>query len=199
MICDNCPYPYKKTQNCKYNIEFKQFDHTEISSDLLEAILEFYNNDFDLLNRKANEVCITSHIFHYFSSKFKDKYYEYDIDPEYNRNGEYAKYYCEDGYAKPDLIIHKRNCNKHNLVYIEFKKHRDLYDEKDLNKIIKFVSNEIPFENGKRLKPYRYKYGVSILLNSRDIKMLWYKNGETEPFENIVFDVKEKGGKYEIC
>lgn len=60
--------------------------------------------------------------------KFSKEYTEYNIDPEYNRNGESCKFFArennpERSKAIPDIIIHKRGCNKYNFAYFEFKAH----------------------------------------------------------------------------
>jgi hypothetical protein len=161
---------------CKNDLPI--FEYEEIREDLLIAINEFYVNDFELLLREVNEVCITSHIFHYFAMKFSEKYCGYNIDPEYNRNGFGCKYYYEDHYAKPDLIIHRRNCNKYNLLYAEFKTHRLQHDAHDQEKILRFISDEFGQENGKKVKPYRFRFGVSVLLNQNSVDLLWYKSGQ---------------------
>lgn len=179
--CDNCPKTGSIGRNCQDDI-FRQFEYEELQDDLLEAIKQFYHHESDLMAIGANEVCITSHIFHYFAMKFADKYCDYNIDPEYNRNGFGAKYYSNDRHAKPDLIIHKRRCNKHNLLYVEFKIGRRDHDSLDKKKIVRFVSNEFGNENGRSVKPYRYRYGVSVILNRNNVRMLWYRNGCTEPF-----------------
>lgn len=187
--CDNCPQKRPYLNKC-LNINPPSFTREDLESDLLEAIKVFYKNDIELINRSANEVCITSHIFHYFSTLFYERYIPYNIDPEYNRNGIGAKYYCQGCYARPDLIIHKRNCNKFNLLYIEFKVGCYNYDDKDLKKITRFVSNEYGEEGGKSVMPYRYQYGVSIILRHYDIRMLWFKNGKKESVGESVYDVK---------
>ena len=112
--------------------------------------------------------------------KFTEKYHGYNIDPEYNRNGFGAKYYNGDRYAKPDLIIHKRNCNKYNLLYAEFKVLVREHDSHDKEKIMKFISNDFGKENGKAVKPYKFRFGVSILLGKKEVKMLWFENGKAE-------------------
>lgn len=182
--CDNCPQANPPLGTCLV-IRPQQFTLDELSSDLLEAIKQFYANDIDLLKRSANEVCITSHIFHYFSLLYKAKYSLYNIDPEYNRNGFGAKYYCQDSYAKPDMIIHKRNCNRHNLLYIEFKVGTIFHCKHDQEKIRKFVSNNFGVENRRRVTPYRYRYGVSVILNERCIDMLWFENGSENSIRQV--------------
>lgn len=187
--CDNCPSTGPRGENCYYDV-FQQFEYEELQRDLLTAIKDFYLRDLDLISIGANEVCITGHIFHYFAMHFTEKYKDYNIDPEYNRNGFGAKYFCRDSYAKPDLIIHKRKCNKHNLLYIEFKVGTKRHDFRDKLKISRFVSNEFGEENQKKVMPYRYRYGVSIILTRCYVRMLWYRNGCLEPFVENTFSTK---------
>lgn len=182
--CDNCPQCRPSLDTCLTE-QFQQFTLDELFNDLLVAIKCFYENDIDLLNRSTNEVCITSHIFHYFASLHKAKYSLYNIDPEYNRNGFGAKYYCQDHYAKPDMIIHKRNCNKHNLLYIEFKVGAIHHCEHDQKKIRRFVSNDFGVESEKPVAPYRYRYGVSVILRMHCIDMLWFENGSENSIRQV--------------
>lgn len=179
--CHNCPRRYANLDSCP---RFKPIvcDYIYLEEDLLTAIKEFYKKDMELLKRNVHELCITSHIFHYFSMFFEEKYAPYNIDPEYNRNGYDPKRYVEKEYARPDMIIHKRNCNKYNLLYIEFKANVSNYDAHDTYKIKEFVF--------KDEYSYNYRYGVSVLLNLNEVKMLWFENGKNESIAQSVFDVK---------
>ena len=178
--CDNCPR--RVGQKCVGEFQDIETSIEKLQDDLVEAIKMLYSKDKYLLDTYVNEVCITSHIFHYFANKFADKYGAYDIDPEYNRFGMYSKFYDEssDGrkvYAKPDMLIHKRNCNKHNLLYVEFKTYWNKDTSGDYYKIKKFISNDSFGGNGNTVISYRYQYGVSILLEKQQITFVWFKNG----------------------
>lgn len=188
--CDNCPKTNRIIRECENNIEVNLIEYETLQLDLIDAIKDFYAYDKELLDRSVNEVCITSHIFHYFMLRYREKYSFYNIDPEYNRNGIGAKYYCGNNYAKPDLIIHKRNCNKHNLLYAEFKVLRPLHSCHDEEKIIRFVSNDFGEENQSPVKPYRYSYGVSVLLEFNRVSLRWFRNGEKAFFVENVFETK---------
>lgn len=52
-----------------------------------------YENQMDLIKRKAYEVCIVSYFWHYFIELFGDVYSNMNIDMEYNRCGMDEKYY----------------------------------------------------------------------------------------------------------
>jgi hypothetical protein len=67
------------------------------------------------------------------------------------------------------------------LLYIEIKTHRKEHDAHDREKILRFISDEYGSENRKPVTPYRFKYGVSILLRTDKVDFLWYKNGSSEP------------------
>jgi hypothetical protein len=95
------------------------------------------------------------------------------------------KYYSIQ-YARPDFIIHRRNCNKHNLVVIEFKpywgdEHRY---ENDFAKLQALTSSESQFCRDGIVRCYKYTYGVHVVLNRRSVPctIFFYKNGEAEPF-----------------
>ena len=184
--CDNCP---QRNPNLKFCLseQIKQFDFEELQNDLLEAIKLFYEKDVDLLKRGANEVCITSHIFHYFALLYEKKYSMYHIDPEYNKNGRQAKYYAPKQYAIPDLIIHRRNCNKYNLLYVEYKVNCSACSESDFRKIVDFVSSDIAVSHSGVAVPYRYKYGVAILINPCRVKFSWYRTDDKNSFAENVY------------
>jgi hypothetical protein len=74
---------------------------------------------------------------------------------EYNKNGVDPKYY-DNGYAQPDLIIHKRLKNKgSNLLIVEFKYAGNNDTDNDMKKLKYFTDAS---------KKYDYKIGVLIRL-----------------------------------
>jgi hypothetical protein len=147
-----------------------------------------YENDKYLLEVKANEVCISSRFYAYFEQLFRKKYANLNIDPEYNRNGETSKYYeeynnkKEHRYAKPDMIIHKRNCNFHNKVYIEFKPYWNDDTSQDYKKLSAFTSPYGIFIYKGISYSYKYEYGVSILLNLERVCLTGLKMEKSNHF-----------------
>ena len=85
----------------------------------------------------------------------------YHIDVEYNRNLENVKALPQSetsGEGKaciPDLIVHQRGNNDHNLLVIEFKTWWNRDRQQDEKKIERFTDLE---------GDYRYKFGVTVLL-----------------------------------
>ena len=178
--CDNCPQ--RRNWACVGGFEDISISIGELECDLISALKILYDRDYYLLEAEVNEVCITSHFFHYFASRFAEKYRQYDIDAEYSKCGEKPKYYkvkkyTRPKYARPDFLIHKRNCNNHNLLYIEFKPHWNDDTSDDYEKIKDFVSNDILGECGGIRISYRYKFGVSILLGLKYVYFVWFTNG----------------------
>ena len=178
--CDNCPQ--RRGQKCVGTFQDIETSIDELQNDIVKALKILYRNDKYLLDTYVNEVCITSHIFHYFASLFSEKYGLYNIDPEYNRFGMYSKFYDEgpngrDRYAKPDMLIHKRNCNKHNLLYVEFKPYWNDNTDDDYRKIKKFVSDDFLGGYGDTVISYRYRFGVSVLLDKKKVTFAWFRHG----------------------
>lgn len=85
----------------------------------------------------------------------------YHIDVEYNRNLENVKALPQSetsgaGKARiPDLIVHQRGNNDHNLLVIEFKTWWNQDQQQDEKKIERFMDPE---------GDYRYKFGATVLL-----------------------------------
>lgn len=200
--CDNCPVNPKE---CKlFDLILPVFTIEELESDLISAIQMLYMNDSELLEKSINECCLNAYIFHYFSELHGEKYKGYRIDPEYNRNGKTAKYYHDvyndkDRYAIPDTIIHVRDCNKYNLLYIEYKK--TICSENDISKIIRFTADDITDNNAIKGKavPYRFKYGVAVQLRKAGVLLHWFdKTGKVYISEyklknGILTKVKNRG------
>lgn len=120
------------------------------------------------------------HIFlDIFLNEYQDFYCDLNIDVEYNKNGydpkEYYAITGEDVYkARPDLIIHKRGCNSHNLLYIEFKHNKNHSNlSRDFEKIKAFTS-KVAYD---KKKEYHYKYGLAILLYHKKVEMIWFQDG----------------------
>ena len=89
----------------------------------------------------------------------KSKYKDYNVDCEYNRNGENAKKLNEEHEkgVYPDIIIHTRSNNDNNLLVMEFKTYWNKDTSKDKKKIEALMSPD---------KPYKYKYGMSVVIDT---------------------------------
>ena len=94
----------------------------------------------------------------------------YNLDCEYNRNGLRQKeVYGRATY--PDMILHRRGSNNHNIMVIEFKGYWNNNREYDEKKIRGFTN-----DNGE----YKYSVGYTVLIGRRLDKVVIeeYKKGE---------------------
>lgn len=117
----------------------------EILEELIEyALDEVYTKDLFLLEKNVHERAIVFRFGFYLKTLMdkSGKFIEYNLDCEYNRNGDDVKRLpsCQHG-AIPDLIIHKRGSNKYNLLVVEFKPYWRSNVQADCNKLKQFVSS----------------------------------------------------------
>lgn len=130
---------------------------------LNESIYMFYSNDRCLIERGGMEQACVSRIYYYLQTLMMgdDELKEYDLDCEYNKNGEEAKW-CMDVdtgerfKTRPDLILHKRATNHNNQVVIEFKGWWNNENASDVRKLKAFTNPR---------GVYRYKLGIFVKLD----------------------------------
>src|SRR5262245_18040370 len=120
----------------------------EIVKNIDIAIHKLLEAEMDILKRGLKELNLTGHLTKYLTPLFE----EYNVDPEYNgdilkENDRKAldiartrmkeigfKPNASDQYElTPDIIIHKRNTNDHNLVVFEIKKDNNSKQNKELD------------------------------------------------------------------
>ena len=100
----------------------------------------------DLFEVDVHECALTFRLGLYLQKSFPD----HKIDCEYNREGEVPKENEAGDRVRPDILIHQRRTNKHNLLAIEAKKEPENdYDQKKLKGYI---------------QKQNYAYAVSIVL-----------------------------------
>lgn len=183
--CENCPYP--SNDICRgETIEKCNVCREELQEHIKLALAELYNKDFYLIENSVNEVCIVAHFWRYFFNSFQQRYAGYDMDIEYNRNGMWAKYYGlsdekQRKYAKPDMIIHKRGCNAHNFVCIEFKGEWNTEENGNLNdeeKLVAFTKQAILLTYDGKKYSYKYNYGIRLKLYRDKVEFKWFEGGE---------------------
>lgn len=94
-----------------------------------EALEQLIKNDRYLIEHDVHEQSISSKLGYYLSSSIQPRSNGgWDIDVEYNRNGEVPKSLCGIGNVRPDIIIHRRGLNnpngyeENNLLIIQIKK-----------------------------------------------------------------------------
>lgn len=146
---------------------------TDIERIINKSLDQLYSKDKKLFTNDLCERCLAFRFGMYFYQIMQEeKYSDYDIDMEYNRHYANIKYTqkLKNG-TYPDLIVHKRNTDKKNLLVIEFKKWKKNYTIKrlikdDITKLEEFVDC-----NGK----YKYKYGASIIFAKKreDVIITW--------------------------
>ncbi|WP_456489127.1 restriction endonuclease [Caminibacter pacificus] len=116
-----------------------------------KALDMLYEYDRYLLQYDVNEVSISHKLACYLQFIFKNL----DVDIEFNRNLCSSKRVDND-VRKPDIIIHKRGTNEHNLIAIEVKKDNNKNPNNDFKKLKKIM------------REYGYKYGIFIELRIED-------------------------------
>lgn len=153
-------------------------DKSTIEKILNDALDELYKNDQKLIfNEKikgnrthchSSERSIVHKYAIYFEKLIKDKSNndesnndcEYRVDIEYNQNIDRLKILTSrPNGAYPDMILHKRGTNVHNILVVEFK---TWWNKKKIDKDIEKLKDFC-----RQTGEYRYKYGVSIVLEKR--------------------------------
>lgn len=98
---------------------------------IVEATLDMlYKNEITLFNCDISERSVVFYFGKYLIEQLEkyDKYNDYNVDFEYNRNILDEKTYKQIVYeglkqkCYPDIILHKRGSNDYNILAIEFKK-----------------------------------------------------------------------------
>lgn len=139
-----------------------EYNFNEIRSGIISALFELYKRDKVMLSIDANERSIT----HRFAIYIEKEFPEWNVDCEYNRDGEDPKEIHlnrsneddpkNDGNkVYPDIIVHKRTTNK-NLIVIEAKKNTSSDLETDKEKIKAY------------LEEYNYNTGLFIIFNVKN-------------------------------
>jgi excisionase family DNA binding protein len=128
----------------------------EIRTSLKRAMAQFIKRDHYLLEFDVNERSVSHRLALYLQAAFPKS----AVDCEYNRDLAYTKELepptdpieWDDTEAKtvfPDIIVHKRGSNHHNMLVVEMKKRTDGDDaDFDRDKLTSFVEQ------------YRYRKGA---------------------------------------
>ncbi|MGI6317347.1 MAG: hypothetical protein ACOX1J_01180 [Dethiobacteria bacterium] len=139
----------------------------QIKKIIEKSLKKLVKQDGDLIHRKVKEECINHKLACYieqFLNEELDSHLNYEVDVEYNKNYYNPKKIIDENNnlksIRPDIIVHKRNTNKHNLIAFEIKK--DYSGRRDLEKIM-----------GLQRSPYNYDYGclISYLPSKKYIKV----------------------------
>lgn len=147
---------------------------------LKEAVEKCYHNDYTLIERSMEQASV-ARIFYYMQETLKtDKRFEqlknFNLDNEYNKNGEHIKETsrCPKG-TRPDIILHKRNSNSHNMLIVEFKprkssvrKHKETGMSMDFIKLEDFTNQGV----------YNYFLGMFVKLNVGGAEYRYFQHGQ---------------------
>lgn len=138
-------------------MEHKDMDKKHIKQFIRKALMMLVQNDKGLITRRVREECINHRLachLEYLLRKCRDSFHGYTVDLEYNKNRSEPKKVMIDDSSnsksiRPDIIVHERETNTHNLIAFEIKK--DYTRNGDLEKI-----------KGLMRDPYKYSYGCLI-------------------------------------
>ena len=144
---------------------------------LKEGVAECYKKD-NLLIERSMEQASVARIFYYLQSLINTDgrfsfLREYNLDCEFNKNGQHIKAtpHYENG-TRPDMILHERGTNNHNLLIVEFKSDNGSREisgtSNDLIKLKDFTSPGI----------YNYQLGVFIKLLKEKPDYSFFKKGK---------------------
>lgn len=133
-------------------------NNTELFKLVNNALKRLYKHHEYLIKNKVHERSIVFwfgiYLYELLQHK-ENKYAEYNLDFEYNKNHsdpKRTKKFRKGTY--PDILLHKRDSNEHNLLIIEFKSWWRPDNKKDLMKLGDFTHPT---------GDYKYKYGLSII------------------------------------
>lgn len=156
-----------------------------------KAISILLENENDILERGLKELNISTSLYKYLTPLFED----YTVDAEYNgdklkpndrKSLDMARNRMleiginpndTDNYQlTPDIIIHKRNTNEHNLIVIEVKK--DSNSEKNMEfDLLKLEHLTIDYYGNH----YNYKLGIFIEFGTKKdaekYNIMYFQNG----------------------
>ncbi len=148
----------------------------ELLIDLLKkSVAECYNKDKHLIEKSMEQASV-ARIFYYMQNLINNDecfacLIEYNLDCEYNKNGQHIKAtpHCKNG-TRPDMILHKRGTNNHNLLIVEFKSAKGL-KRKVHNDLIKLEDFTSPYI-------YNYHLGVFVKLFREKPEYVFFKKGK---------------------
>lgn len=151
-------------------------ENEEIKRTLIEAIKTLYKNDYSLIRRRC---CERSIVFR-LGIILNDSFHDYNVDCEYNKNGEVPKMLQNRRFNYPDLIVHKRETNNNNVLIIEIKTPNDTKEKHLLNDVYKlngFTVNGI----------YSYKLGAHVFLSNIHAVIAWYIDGQYAHIDHFAY------------
>lgn len=180
---DLCKNFDRKSEKC-LDIQSDPVTKEELEKQIIAISKDLYKYNKHLFEIEVHEQCVAALFWHYFLNKYSEQYKGYDIDIEYSKAGENVKRIDDSKkYVRPDLIIHKRNCNKYNFAWIEFKTLWNNSDKRmnlDYDKLKKATSTKCKI---------KYKYGISVVLD-KNPTLKWFTDGKEYKAQNESNDEK---------
>ena len=144
----------------------------KLKSKVEKAIELLLKNDLFLLEIGVHERSVAHKLAEYLQQEFP----EYHVDCEYNRYGKSVKE-IRNIRVYPDIIIHKRDNQKNNLLAIEIKTKKvgKKKINKDRNKLRNFTSL-----SGK----FKYRFGLFLKFDCKKlIDNKWYEYDSEKKFK----------------
>ena len=148
-------------------------NNTELFKLVDNALEKVYKHHEYLIKNQVHERSIVFWFGVYLHELLQHKgkkYAEYNLDFEYNKdhsNPKRTKNFQKGTY--PDILLHKRGSNEHNLFIIEFKPWWRSDNSRDLRKLRDFTRLD---------GNYKYKYGLSIILRKDEATITVLQKGE---------------------
>lgn len=128
----------------------------KIKSHITQALSKLYAHESDLISIQAEEKTISAQLICYL----KPYFISWNVDVEYNRDGEDTKKNSNEGRIFPDIIIHHRTpyreqkySPENNLVAIEVKGHWNVENRQ---------SDETKLRDMKRRYGYQYIFRIEL-------------------------------------
>ncbi|MEQ8209409.1 MAG: hypothetical protein RH917_06215 [Lacipirellulaceae bacterium] len=136
-----------------------------------DAVDQLYKNDDSLIERGVHEVAISHHLASYIAEGMGHRCkHSYHVDIEYNKNmNEVKRLVPEEEGKRPDIIVHRRQSNDHNLLIVELKKNQPVLANDDDDRKLKGATTD--------QGDFRFKLGVYLNLRAEGVSYTWYANG----------------------
>ena len=156
-------------------MKLEQSERNKIQFLVNKALCDLYKKDYHLIKYFPHNCDEEMHVSErgivfrfgiYLQALLADSSFKHlNLDTEYNRNiKDLKRTERHPNGTYPDLIIHQRGNNKHNLLILEFKTWWNPDNSTDIEKIKEFTSPD---------GCYQYAIGASIILGETKPHITW--------------------------
>ena len=158
---------------------------------LMNAEHAFYTKDKELLNDGSTEIgalgewTLVFRFGHYLQNKLNEypEYRTLALDCEYNKHEYNQKMDIEkQKVIRPDLCLHERRTNEHNLLVIEFKREGRGDDRNKLCMLTDFLTGDPQSDKSR----YGYRFGLSIIFQKDEFDYDLYQGGALVTISNTI-------------